>query len=183
MAGISTDKSLERQLKALQVGLEQFKESTQRRIARGGVSKALRVLAKGIKGKVPPQFKDIKKVIGVRMAKSVGVNPSGKTGAGVGVKAKKRKEQKQKRDKKREGRPGVGIGAENVHWFVLGTQDRKTKKGVSTGRMPPQVPDIVKDGVTSSWSAAQQKMIDHIRAEIPKEAAKLAAKVAAARSK
>lgn len=175
---------MERQLVALRKGLEHFKESTQKRIVRGGVSKALRVLSKGIKGKVPPQFKDLKKVIGTRMAKAAaGSNIGGKVGAGVGIKAKKKEEQKQKRDKKREGRPGVGIGAENVHWFIMGTDERTKKGGAPTGKMPAQVPDIVKEGVSSSWNEAQQKMVEHIRAAIPKEAAKLAAKVAAARSK
>lgn len=179
MAGMQTNKSFQAQAKALGLALEQFRESMQKKIVRGGVNKALRILTKGIKAKVPSKFKGMKRVIGFRMAKKV---LGGKVGAGVGVKKTKIVAHQAKRAAKRTGRPGVGIGAENIHWFIMGTGNRvqKTTKR-ETGSMPPQVPDLIKQGVESRWNEALNVMAEHIRQQIPKEAAKMAAKVNAAR--
>lgn len=174
-------KGLAEQLKALGRGLEQFKDSTRRKIVRGGVTKALRRLNKAIKGKVPPNLKDIKKAVGYRLAKATGTDLiGGKVGAGVGIKAKRKEALAAKRQKRREGHDGVGIGPENVHWFILGTVDRTHAGGNSTGRMPAQVPDIIRSGMSSAKGEAFQAMADHIEEGIKKEAAKLDAKIRAA---
>ena len=194
--GIYNTKSFDAQAKALRNGLAVFRQSTQNKIVRGGVAKAMRVVVKAIKGKIPPNFKDAKKAIGGRMMKRVQGSANlatAKVGAAVGMKQDKVKMRAQDRKHKRSGRPGVGIGPENIHWFILGTDNRKREfvkvagrttfrqGSFSTGKMPPQFGDAVAQGYLSSLTASHAVMAQHIRAGIQKESSKLAAKVNAAR--
>lgn len=114
-----------------------------RKVARQALGKALRVLSKAIKGDIPPNLKEMKKVIGQRMDKAKGGPDAGKhrakAGVGVGKKSKR-----QRKVKDRTGRPGVGVAKETAHWFVLGTSSRTTAAGKSTGSMPAQLPHLVK---------------------------------------
>lgn len=169
--GMQTHK-LEAQIKALKVGIQQFKKGTQNRITRRVIGKGMTVIRKGIRGKVPPKYKDIKRLVGARLAKRIGQTISvGKVGVGVGIKkarakkineslAKSRFKRKEKKGKKSSG---VGIAPENVHWWILGTKGRQHKSGKSTGTMPPQVPDIVRDGFSSSYQSALRVIIEESR--------------------
>lgn len=189
--------SFEWQVKALQKGLEQLKESVQKRIARGALRKAMTVVSKAIRTRIPSPWKDVKKLIGTRMLKrAVGSEIAGKVGVGVGKKSKRAKKKKD-----RTGRPGVGVGPENVHWFILGTGKRfrgqrkirnrktgavtgvrKTKGPVQyTGIMPSQLPRVVQDGFAASYAPALKKMIEATREGIDKERVKIRAAIKAAR--
>lgn len=190
-------RAFDAQVKALRYGLLQFRQSTQTKILRGAVSKAMRIIVKSIKGKIPPNFKDAKKAIGGRILKRVAGSKDvkAKFGAAVGKKQAKAKLAAQDRKHSRAGRPGVGIGPENIHWFILGTAKRKreyirvtgrrtfrqnTAEGFSTGSMPPQFGDAVTQGVLSSLAASHRAMVDAVRVGIDREAKKLRDKVAAA---
>lgn len=205
MAGAWTTKSFDKQLAALQRGLSQFRQSTQNKLVRRGVAAGMRVVVKSIKGEIPPGFKGAKQAIGGRMMKRVAGSliTTAKVGAAVGKKTPKKSAAM--RSKGRGKRPGVGIGPENIHWFIMGADGsskrgggpprrrqwiritgqrtfRQSKtKGFSTGVMPPQFPDAVKMGVIGSLHASYSKMAEIIRKGISLEAAKLAAKVNAAR--
>lgn len=180
MDGPVIDENFKHQIEALRWGLMQFKDRTQGNILRGATRTGLRVLRKSIQGEVPPEWKQIKPLIGLRMLRSIkGDDPAGKVGVGVGKvsKARQKKVDARTAAHKAGQAQGVGIGPQNVHWFVLGTKSRQTKAGHSTGVMPPQVPNIVKDGVAKGYPKAVQAMIESVRAGIEREAKKLHDKV------
>lgn len=116
--------------------LEGLKLAVANRCARAGLSKGARLAAKKIKAEVPSKQKHIRKAIGSSVKKQkAGPNrgfTSAKAGAAVG-RASKAVEKKA-----RGGKGGVGISAANIHWFIMGTQERTVKKtGQKAGRMPP----------------------------------------------
>lgn len=172
MASLTGVKELDRALMSLG-------ESKIKRVTRSAVGKSLRVLAKGIKQKVPPQFKGIKKAIGSRFNKAKGGAAKGqvqaKVGVGVGMPRFKKskdgtwvKSTKFSSGDRKSG--GVGISAQNAHWFILGTKDRVQKTThKSTGRMSPQVSRIVKDGVAAAESKAMSVLIQGVRDGIARE--------------
>lgn len=149
-------------------------------ILRPAFAAGLKVASKAMQAAVPAQFKDAKKGIGSRFNKSRRTNEvMAKAGAGVGIKAAKIKRDADKNFLGRAGRPGVGIGARNIHWFIMGTAQRTTgskrirskkmiaKTGVSrmstgnpvhsTGRMPAQM-NPVQEGFENSAGAVQAKI-------------------------
>jgi hypothetical protein len=108
------------------------------RVARSVLSKAVRLAAKKIKAHTP--IKSVKKAIGGSVKKQRGGAAKGlvtaKAGAAVGIK-------KAKAAPKGGTHSGVGIAAANVHWYILGTAERRVKTtGQMVGQMPPH--DIVK---------------------------------------
>lgn len=100
------------------------------RVARSSIGKGLTVIKKAIQRAVPPMAKGaarghttegVRKAIGTSMK----VNPAtdmqeAKVGAAVG---KKRSAVLPRSGKPR---PGVGISANNAHWYVLGTENRQS---------------------------------------------------------
>lgn len=188
MAFVTGDKQLDRRLKHLQ------KKGAKKAVA-SGMRKGLRVIVKGIKSEIPANMKDAKKLIGSRFGKTrnsggelvakagAAVGAAGKAGTGKGAKFKKKK------SKDRSGHSGVGIGARNIHWYILGTKDRRTSKspqrhsstgrytkgksqtgGHSTGRMLPQMPHVVQNGFNKSAGDAMSKITSSIREGIDREA-------------
>ncbi len=144
-----------------------------KKVARSAVSKALRILAKGMKNKVPPKYKELKRAIGQRFNKDKGGrnrgNVSAKAGLGVGMTSKRKKKFKRK---DRGGRSGLGIQPENAHWFVLGTSSRSKASGASTGIMNALLPNLIKDGYAAAEPAATQAMIQGIKDGVIRELAK-----------
>jgi hypothetical protein len=181
MDGPVIDPSFERQIAALRTGLGQFKDKTQFFILRGATRTGLRVLRKSIQGEIPSEWKQIKPLIGMRMLRSVkGTDPAGKVGVAVGKVSKARQKKLDARTAayKAGEAKGVGIGPKTVHWFVMGTKDRTVAKtGKFVGKMPPQVPNIVKDGVARGYPKALQAMIAAVQNGIEREAKKLSDKV------
>lgn len=166
-------------VKELDKALKELADSKIKKVTRSAVGKSLRVLAKGIKKKVPPKFKGLKKAIGSRFSKAKGGIARGqvqaKVGIGVGMPRFRKVKGQWVRNKKyssgKHSSRGVGISAQNAHWFILGTKDRiqkETRK--STGRMPPQVVNLVQDGVAASESAAMSVLLNGLRAGIQREA-------------
>lgn len=162
---------------------ERLKRSTANKIARPALSKAATVAVRKIKASIPGRYKDVRKAIGKKSlkTKATGGIASVKVGAAVG--------KKQESQKSRTGRKGVGIGARNVHWWFLGTEDRWTgvkrrrRKGASptfdatgnkvkyTGSMPAQSPGV--DSILSASSGElAQVMRNTIQQRLMKEVAK-----------
>lgn len=125
-------KELDRKLKLLD-------RKAANRAARAGLNKGARLSAKKIKAEIPSKQKSIRKAIGSSGAKKQanGITTA-KAGAGVGKRTKA---------VDRANKPGVGISKQNIHWWVLGTNQRTRKGGGSTGAMPPH--PIVKRAVGS----------------------------------
>lgn len=201
MSGVLTgDAALIRRLRDLD-------DKLQRKIVKQAVGKAMTVISRGIKQQIPPKWKDIKKLIGQRFKRATRTSETqAKVGAAVGKKkggggekiklsSGKTLTLKKQRDK---GRAGVGMGVENVHWFILGTKQRRTgtrrrgrgtrAKTVATGgsirrtgRMPPQVPRLVARGFRASETAARKALFEGIRDGINREVAKLHAQISDAK--
>jgi len=127
------------------------------KIARPGLVKAGRVAAKKVKASIPSRYKGIRKAIKSRSVKTKfnGGVAGVKVGAGVA--------RKKESDKDRSGKKGVGIGARNVHWWFVGTGERKTKSGKRTGRMPKQAA-----GVSDVLMSAKGELNEVIRRGIEK---------------
>jgi hypothetical protein len=148
---------------------KQLQKGVANRIARPGLAKAGRLAVKKIKAAIPSRYKGVRKAIKSRSIKTK--FNSGVAGVKVGAGVSRKRGEKSERS----GKKGVGIGARNVHWWFLGTKERRTKNGRRTGRMP-----VMTTGVTEILNSARGEMVDIIRKGIQqgidKEVAKLAKK-------
>lgn len=149
--------------------LETMKLGAANKIARPVLNVGARFLLKKMKAGVPPDKKEIKRALGMRVDAKGGKSRNqqrAKVGAGVGKSSKV--------EAQRSGRNtgGVGIGGANIHWALLGTKKRETAAGKSTGSMPPQLPGLIQN----STLAARSEMLELMRAEGVKRLAAMAAK-------
>lgn len=171
-------------VRELNMLFEQLKRGAANKIARPALSKAGQHAVKVIKAAVPSRLKDIRKAIGYRIPKTkftAGIVTL-KVGAAVG-------KRRQRKIQDRTGRPGVGIGTPNVHWFFLGTDKRYTgtrrirRKGQTvgrqatggivryTGRMPKQMPSvstIVGQNRSALLEIMRKRMKERLEAEVAK---------------
>lgn len=182
MPSLTGVRKLDRKLQALD-------RKVQKKLIRSAVNKALTVAKKVIKSEIPAKYPDLRKSIGKRLAKAKTGSAKGitvgKVGAAVGVTAKRRtKNAAKKRPRKK---PGVGIGPENAHWFLMGTKDRQTghkqirlsgkkyridthKPIHNTGRMKSVAPGAVERGFAQSKAAQMAKVQESLTDGIAKEA-------------
>lgn len=123
---------------------------------RAGTGKAARIMRK----QLPSDLKHVRPAIGAKV-KTKGGETTAKAGAGVGRKMKPPEARK---------RRGVGIGARNIHWLVMGTKERHTSAGKSTGRMPPT-------DITSAVKASESTISSAIEKACEKQLAKEVAKL------
>lgn len=106
-----------------------------KKAAKAGVNAGLTPLLGAIRRQVngypiSPELKAaVRKTLGKRLLKKEGQELTGKAGFGVGKQSegKRRKAQDRAGD---DAKRGVGISASNIHWFVLGTQDRYTRQPI-----------------------------------------------------
>lgn len=154
-------------LKPLQKRLDALKGKAGQRIEKAAVLSGLNVFGGAIKKGVDPQIKQVRKVVRSRFKKGR-KRVVAKVGFGVGP-----RNIKAVGKERPEGRPGVGIGANNVHWWFMGTKDRTTRSGASRGAMPAQQPGMVPRAYATNKAAAFKKMVDTARKRLDKEAAKL----------
>lgn len=161
-------------LKEIDDALKYLERQAANRIARAGLAKGARLAAKQIKQQVPASLKNIRKAIGSTVRKAKGGESKGitaaKAGAGVGTASQRAKSIQKDRGKKK----GVGISAQNIHWYILGTTARQTKTGHSTGRMPAH--PIVKQALSGSIAQIESAIVSGARAAYEREVAKAAKK-------
>ena len=113
-------------MRQFQKNVRRLQEALPKKIARKALAEVGKFGVKKIKGQVPGRYRGIRKAIKWRQ-KKLRYNkgqPSIKIGAGVG-KAKVQGEATTQKNN-REGRPGVGFDARNIHWWFLGTKQRTT---------------------------------------------------------
>lgn len=151
--------------------------------ARSGLSKGMTIIARGIRKSIPPKLKSVKKTVGQRFITDKDKNaklPKGVFGAKVGLGVGKKTKPKQER----ESKPGVGIAKENIHWWELGTKERKWKtiSGQSTGKMP-KGPPVVREGFHATKSEARRAIIAAMKKKIKDQAKKRKARAKAKRAK
>lgn len=163
----------------LDARLEGLQLAVANRVARGALAKGMRVAVKKIKAQIPSGQKQLRKAIGGSVKKqNRGANKGiveAKAGAAVGQKASKQKAaaQSEKAARQAAKKSGVGISAANIHWYILGTQERTVKKtGQRVGKMPAnpvvqkamasgkgQVLQAVKDGVMQGIEREREKLV------------------------
>ena len=145
--------------------LKKLGTSDARKAARTGVNAGMSVLAKFIRAEVKAEpdasrnlRKQISKTIGKRFRKNRRTGEStAKVGPGVG-------KQTPATGSRRPGRKG--LSKQNVHWFVLGTKDRRVRTtGNPAGRL--QSIHFVRRGVKKASSEVgktmRQKTLDRIK--------------------
>lgn len=91
-----------------------------------------------------------------------------KVGFGVGPRNKKRTDMKPRA----KGRPGVGIGPNNVHWWISGTGPRRNRYG-PTGSMPAMQPGLARLAAARVTVSMSSKMAKSAAKQLNKEVAKL----------
>lgn len=158
-------------LEDIQKALGKLKLSMANRVARPGVNAAASMAAKIVKSKIPGRLKSVRKAIGWRSVKTKdnGGVVGSKIGGGVG-----KREKNSVPVERDEKRPGVGISAQNVHWWFLGTQDRQTQFR-RTGRMP-KAPQGVSEMLAMRIGDLTQIMRKKIAIALVKEINKAKAK-------
>ena len=113
-------------MRQFQKNVRRLQEALPKKIARKALAEVGKFGVKKIKGEIPGRYRGIRKAIKWRQ-KKLRYNkgqPSIKIGAGVGKTKAQGEATTQKNN--REGRPGVGFDARNIHWWFLGTKQRAT---------------------------------------------------------
>ena len=144
--------------------LNTTKDKTAKKVARAGANSSLMALAKGIRAAVnaspasPEIKKAARKTVGKKLRRYRGGGGSigGKAGFGVGKPSKKKQEAASARAGSGHG---VGISSNNIHWFVLGTEERYQKSGKATG----EIDDYLKGVVPSASMASRGAMLEAAR--------------------
>lgn len=160
--------------------LNTTRDKTTKKCARAGTNAGLTALTKAMRAAVnsTPASSAIKraarKAIGKSLKASRGTGMKGivggKAGFSVGKQSKKKREAAKARSM--AGGGGVGISAANIHWFVLGTDDRYHKSGHPTGK----IEDVLKGVVPSATMAARGDMLEAARKKITQVLARETAK-------
>lgn len=150
--------------------LDQLGHKGQLAIARSMVRAALNVTGKQIKKDTDKKAKNAKKSVKARLKKGRSVFlVAAKVGFGVGPRNKKNASLPD-RDK---NRPGVGIGPNNIHWWVAGTDNRVTQAGNDRGEMPAMQPGLARIAYAQSAGNIKTEMIKRGALQLKKENIKL----------
>lgn len=155
MSSVKGDKEIIRKLRKL------GGDKLLRKVGRKAVNKGMTPMSRAIRRAIPPSLKSVKKTVGkkIKKDKKTGVTVA-KVGLGVG---------KRKPIARTAGKPGVGISKQNVHWWTLGTGERRKKSGASTGSMP-KGPPVVRIAFQQSKNESDSVMRKTLREELEKEA-------------
>lgn len=164
--------------------LARLSRSSSRRAVTSGIRAGLTPLGKAMRAGInasdasPELKRAARKTIGKRFARAKGGQGvyQAKVGFAVGMKHKavRRAVVKARKKKRAEGgmSRGVGISAFNIHWFVLGTKQRRTKSGHATGRIPAFFEGVVGGAFAVAGGAALAAARAKIRQVIQREARK-----------
>lgn len=162
--------------------------SARKRLATASLKGALDIIGKQMKKDLSPRVKLGRSAVKSRVdMKFKSGLVTAKVGFGVGKRRKKTEKQKlaqSARKQKRGKRPGVGIGANNVSWWIAGTKERRTgfrRRGGyrmiggqrapshSTGRMPANQPGLAWNSFTKVRSQASNAMAAKLTIALAKE--------------
>lgn len=148
-------------------------------VVRAAIKGGLNVVVKQMKADTSPKVKEARKGVRSRFKKGK-TRVEALAGFGVGKRRKKKTTKPIKARGKRKG--GVGIGPQNIHWWVAGTKKRTTgaKKGKRTGsgimnrgRMPAMQPGLARIAYQKSKGKIQAEMIKRGALALKKEIVKL----------
>ena len=127
----------------------------------------LNVIGKQMKKDTSKKVKEGRKGVRARWKHKINKNMiKALVGFGVG----KRKKNKPKTiNRQGNKRGGVGISAQNIHWWVAGTEQRKTRYGVDRGQMPAMQPGLAAQAATKSKGQQNKFMIERGALMLKKE--------------
>lgn len=158
------EKELKRRILALERGAA-------KKIMAPATRDSLKVIAKHMRREVPSDMKNARRGIGWRFKRGrIKQSVTAKVGVTVGKKKAKLKAIQDAAMGDRRGRGGVGIGARNFHWAVMGTGNRFRKNGEPTGAMRAKFPNFASKVANSAGSEAKVAMLRRARIELRKVA-------------
>ena len=163
--------------------LDVLQKSGKKRVVAAAISGALKVVVKQIKADTSPKVKEARKGVRSRFKRG-GKGDRGEVAALAGFGVGKRRKKKTTKPVNRKGnrRGGLGIGPQNIHWWVAGTKQRTTgaKKGrknfktvANRGRMPAMQPGLAAIAYRKSAGKIQSEMIKRGALALTKEVDKL----------
>lgn len=153
--------------------MKALEQKGQEKVAKAAVRGALNVIAKQMKKDVDSKVKDGRKGIKGKL-KSTRKEVTAKVGVGVGQKKKKLRQMQAAMALTRpKSRGGVGIGPNNIHWWVAGTKTRTSRPSVNRGRMPSMQPGLARIAATKAAGKVKAEMIKRGALQLVKEARKL----------
>lgn len=148
--------------------LKLFGQNLSPKVLRASFKRTGRDLSKAMRTFTPLKYRRFKPQGGYGFRVKVSRNVSDlKVGSRVGIKSSRWNEIKTKR--LAAGR-ATGVGAE-LHWYILGTKERKTKSGSNRGRINPVI-----DPVGQAKSLANLISAEYARKELEREVKKQNAK-------
>lgn len=182
MATSQTIKGLDRMLRRM----DELKNKSAKKASRTAVTTVLKIVAKNVRKQVTakPASTAVKRAarntVGWRLVKKgttlrggKAMASFGKAGFGVG---KQSKAKKAKASARAKGGHGVGIAAGSIHWFVLGTKERKHTSGHETGQIDAVLKKCVPAAVRGSAKPALREAAKKAAVVLRREAARLRSK-------
>ena len=152
-----------------------------RRLANLGKRGATRAITAGVRAGLTPVARALRRAIN---ASSVSTQVKREARKTVGKRFKRKRGSKireakvgfavGKKVKKESGKKGVGISSNNIHWFVLGTEQRSTKNGRDTGQIEDMFSGLCQQALDRSKQAAMDAARAKISQVIKREAKKQA---------
>jgi len=158
--------------------LESLKKTGKVAVLRSAIRGGLNVIGKQMKQDLDPKAKQGKTAVKSRFKKGK-TKITALVGFGVGKKSKKAPKVV---NRKGNRKAGVGISAQNVHWWVAGTKKRSTGfiRGKATGKpimdrgeMPAMQPRLARIAYAKSKGQINAEMINRGALQLNKEVAKL----------
>jgi hypothetical protein len=131
----------------------------------------LNVIGKQMKKDTSKKVKEGRKGVRARWKHKINKNMI-KALVGFGVGKRKKNEPKQA-NRQGNKRGGVGISAQNIHWWVAGTEQRETRYGSDRGQMPAMQPGLAAQAARKSRGQQNKFMIERGALMLTKELSKL----------
>jgi hypothetical protein len=131
----------------------------------------LNVIGKQMKKDTSKKVKEGRKGVRARWKHKINKNMI-KALVGFGVGKRKKNEPKQA-NRQGNKRGGVGISAQNIHWWVAGTEQRETRYGSDRGQMPAMQPGLAAQAARKSKGQQNKFMIERGALMLTKELSKL----------
>ena len=131
----------------------------------------LNVIGKQMKKDTSKKVKEGRKGVRARWKHKINKNMiKALVGFGVG---KRKKNEPKKANRQGNKRGGVGISAQNIHWWVAGTERRETRYGSDRGQMPAMQPGLAAQAARKSRGQQNKFMIERGALMLKKELSKL----------
>lgn len=164
-------------LQSLVSKLEILQKDVAKKVLMAGVRAGLNAIGSQIKKDLDPRLTEAKRSVRSKIKIRRKGQVIAKVGFGVGPRNRKRSTTLPRGSKR-----GVGIGANNIHWWLIGTKNRYTGRRIGRrtgnpirhrGMMIAQQPGLVNNAVTRSRSKSEAAVIKSATRQLNKQAANL----------